>query len=108
MLSKVSQLLKQGDVPVQLVPEPKNPVDAKAIAFHCEINNEWLRIGYVVKEALDSVHMAIKQKKIVDIKFAWAKYVVTWTRSRPGFFAGIDISVKGQWPAVVCWCASTH
>ena len=60
-----------------------------------------------MEEALDSVHLAMEQQKIVKVKFAWAKYIVTWTRSRPGFFAGIDISTKGQWPPVVCRSAST-
>ena len=107
-LATVSKLLREGDVPVRLTPEPTNEVDARAIAFQCQIDKKWKRIGYVVKEALDSVHLAMEEQKIVRVKFAWAKYIVTWTRSRPGFFAGIDISIKGQWPPVVCRSASTR
>ena len=74
-LATVSKLLREGDVPVRLTPEPTNEVDARAIAFQCQIDKKWKRIGYVVKEALDSVHLAMEEQKIVRVKFAWAKYI---------------------------------
>ena len=41
---------------VDLVPEPENPQDSKAIAFKCKVDGKWCVIGYVVREALDVVH----------------------------------------------------
>ena len=43
--------------------EPKNPKDSRAIAFDCKLKNDWELIGYVAKEALNSVHEAIDSKK---------------------------------------------
>ena len=117
------------------IPEPNNPIDVKFFAFQCKIeNNEWHRIGFIVRESLDAVHTAIEEQTInedgeinvllellkpedlkdfsetvllVSIKLAWAKYIVKWTQSRPAFFAGINITIKGQWPVEVCHCGST-
>ena len=60
-LEKANELMLTGkDVSVDLFFEPTNPVDAKAIAFKCLLDdNKWHRIGYVVKEALDDVHSAL-------------------------------------------------
>ena len=56
-LEKVAELLQQGQyVQVDLVPEPENPQDSKAIAFKCKVDGKWCVIGYVVREALDVVH----------------------------------------------------
>ena len=34
-----------------------NLIDSKAIAFKCQIADEWQTIGYIVREALDPVHI---------------------------------------------------
>ena len=49
-------------IDVNLVPEPKNPFDAKAIALVTFCDGKWHRIGYVVREALDEVHSAMNDK----------------------------------------------
>ena len=76
-------------VPVKLVPEPLNPHDAGAIAFVCELNGKSHTIGYVVGEVLEEVHAAIDRSKILLSEFAWISYCTDWSRSGPGFFAGI-------------------
>ena len=102
-------LMQQGEnVEVKLVPEPDNPYDSKAIAFHCKVDGNWCLIGYVVREVLDTVHQAIKEKKIIYSKFAWVKYRVVWLRSGPGFYAGVNIALDGEWPTIVTQHASTH
>ena len=107
-LEKVAELLQQGQyVQVDLVPEPENPQDSKAIAFKCKVDGKWCVIGYVVREALDVVHQAMKEKRIIYSKFAWVKYCVMWLRSGPGFYAGINIALNGEWPSVVLKHAST-
>ena len=63
---------------------------------------------YIVREALDDVHRALEQKKIISVKFAWAKYLVVWMCSGPGYYAGINIPLNGEWSPEVCHCASTH
>ena len=46
------------DIDCRIMLEPENPFDAKAIAFQCYIGSRWQIIGYIVKEALDEVHLA--------------------------------------------------
>ena len=63
-------------------------------------------IGYVVREALDSIHDAWDGGSITEVKFSWVKYLVTWTRSGPGYYTGINITRVGQWSTAVHKCAS--
>lgn len=101
-LAKASKHLSQGElVPVKLLPEPLNPVDKDAVAFMCELNGEWKQIGYVVREALSDVNEGLKKQLIVDTKFNWVKYITSWKRSGPGWYAGIDVTIKGRWSAAV-------
>ncbi len=53
-LKKVVRLRDSGlQVPVNIVCEPRNPVDARAIAFRC-------KLGTIGSEALDAVHSALR------------------------------------------------
>ena len=61
-----------------------------------------------MREALDSVHDARESGSILEVKFSWAKYLVTWMRSGPGYYAGINITRVGQWNTAVHQCASTR
>ena len=109
VLSKVSKLLKDDvEVPVKLVCEPENQYDSKAIAFMCLLSEQWHRIGYVVSEALDHVHKALADKKIIFVRFSWVKYIVIWRHSGPGYYAGINIAIDGEWPRQVTRVASTR
>jgi len=102
-----SQLLDAGTlVPVDIYPEPNNPYDRRAIAFKCWVNDKWTRIGYIVHEILDDVHDARRCNQITNIRFAWVKYLVCW--SRPGYYAGVKITKRGNWSARVCAYASTR
>ena len=82
-------------LPVKLQPEPGNKWDSKAIAFMCQDNLGWQRIGYVVREVTDEVHQAINNGKILDVTFDWIKYRVHF--STPGWYAGIRITLNGEW-----------
>ena len=55
----VSGLLDKGEVPVNVFPEKDHPYDSSAIAFKCFVDGEWHRIGYVVKEAINTVHSTL-------------------------------------------------
>ena len=82
-LRAVRDLIAQGEfVPVRLNPEPTNIKDARAIAFECNIKDQWKKV-YVLKELLDDVHAAINRKEIISVKFGWIKYITDWTRSGP-------------------------
>ena len=100
------KLKDKKEVVVQLSPEPTNPVDAHAIAFQCKLNDKLHRIGYVLREALDDVHDAFQRKKIVTVQFEWVKYIIHFSRSGPGWYAGIKVTISGQWPLSVVRCSS--
>lgn len=53
---------------------------------------------YIVREALDAVHNALEKKLIIDISIDWIKYIVHWSRSSPGWYAGVKIIKQGKWP----------
>jgi len=102
ILKKVSELLHDNQhVPVNIYPEPENPFDSQAIAFKCWLDNQWHRIGYVVREALNGVHEALTMRTITNVKFSWAKFRITWPNSGPGYYAGINITKQGQWSAAI-------
>ena len=108
-LQRVSEKLRVGQhVSVDVLNEPDNPFDSRAIAFKVLIDHQWCTVGYVVREAVEHVHRMLESSKIESVKFSWTKYMVTWSRSGPGYYAEIDITVKGKWLVEVVRSASTH
>ena len=96
-LAIVAAIMKRGDeVPVRIKKEPENQYDSKAITFQCKLEDKWIRIGYIAKEALEYVHKEMDNDNIRSVKFEWVKYLVTWSRSGPGFYAGITIALNGK------------
>ena len=91
-----------GTVETKIMPEPHNQYDSKAIAICCKVNDEWKRIGYIVRECLEHVHAALSEKRLLAVKLAWAKY------SGSGFYAGVDITIKGEWHKDVVRTQSTR
>ena len=64
-LAEGNRLIRLGEtVPVRLTPEPSNPFDAKLIAFECQVNGKWGRIGYIVKDILDEVMKHYLRRKL--------------------------------------------
>lgn len=109
-MCEANTLLRNNeDVPVRLTPEPNNPYDSQAIAFECQLKDKkWRRIGYVVREALEEMHRALNNGDILSVRFGWIKFIADWYMSGPGYFAGIKISKRGDWPASVVRCGSTR
>ena len=102
-LALANARIRAGErVPVRLKKEPNNPKDAKAIAFECKAADEYVRIGYIVREALDSVREAIDRNKIINVYFDYIKFVVQF-RER-GWYAGVVIARQGEWPSHVVRC----
>lgn len=108
VLKKARDLIASGQsVPVRLSKEPQNPYNSRAIAFTCYVDGRWKRIGYVVDEIVDEVHTAIDRNEIISVVFSWVRYITEWSRSGPGFFAGIAICKAGPWPHNVVTASST-
>ena len=65
-LCRVSQPMAKGEiVPVNIYPEPNNIYNSKAVSFKRWLDDNWHTIGYIVKEALDAVHEARDNDKII-------------------------------------------
>ena len=92
-------------VPVKLLKETSNPVDAKAIAFVVNINDTWERIGYVVQEIRDEVHKAMDDCCILNVQFDCIKRMLYF--KHPGWYAGIKITRSGEWSHNVICSRST-
>ena len=108
-LSKASRILREcGTVRIKLAPEPNNQYDARAIAFLCHIDGKWQRIGYIVRECLEHVHLALSEGRILSVKLSWAKYLACWSHSGPGFYAGVNVSIRGEWHRDVVCSQSTR
>uniref|UniRef100_A0A1X7TQK6 HIRAN domain-containing protein n=1 Tax=Amphimedon queenslandica TaxID=400682 RepID=A0A1X7TQK6_AMPQE len=108
-LQVVLHLISAGQtVPVRLIHERYNPRDSQALAFVCDIDDKSQTIGYVVSQLLDEVHAAINQHCILSVQFAWVCYITNWSKSGPGFFAGISIKRKGTWSKLAVKLASTR
>ena len=106
-LLSAHRLLNEGKtVPVKLVPEPTNPYDSRAICIQCEIDGKWKIVGYVVKEICDSIHQALDSNSVTSTKFAWIKYKIV-RKTGPGYYAGVEVTRKGEWPPAVMRSAST-
>ena len=69
------------------------------------MNDDWHRIGYIVHEALDTVYNTLNNNLITGVR---AKYMLSWTRSEPGYYAGINITKFGELPAEIYACSSTR
>ena len=101
------RMLHGWTVPVRMRPEPTNIADSRAIVFECELDTKWEKIGYVVSEILDEVHIAMTRNLIMSVDFKCIKYVTHWTRSGPGYFAGINVTKNGPWDHRVKLYSST-
>ena len=51
-------------MPVAIVHEPSNPRDSKALAFVCTLEDKKHTIGYIIREVLDEVHLAISNGSV--------------------------------------------
>ena len=103
-----SQLDRRATVAVQLKVEPDNPVDPNAVAFVCNMDGTFKRIGYVVKEAQSAVRDALHRNDVIAVRFKWVKYVSDWYRMEPGYFAAVNITKRGMWPLHVVQVKSTR
>ena len=106
-LKQAKETLASAAVPVNLEPEPDNPVDKQAIAFKCYVKGEWKRVGYVVKELTAEVHKAIANGHILHAEFAWIRFIIRAYPSGPGLYAGINITKNSVWSALATSKSST-
>ncbi len=77
-LAEVNRLHSQGlPIEVRVLHEALNRYDSRAIAVQVFLDSQWNRIGYLVREVLDSVHQAMHEDKIVSVKLDWTNLYCT-------------------------------
>ena len=64
-------------------------------------------IGSILDMSLVEVHEAISERKIISVKISWIKHLLCWMKSVPGFYAGIDVSLRGSWSSK-CTCVAMN
>ena len=47
-------------------------------------------------------------RQTMSVKLCWAKYLVCWSRSGPSYYAGSNVSLRGEWHRDVVRCQSTR
>lgn len=67
------------------------------------------KFQYLKAQKDNSLKIAILMAtcSIVGIQFDWIRFITHWSRSGPGWYCGIKITKKGDWPKEVVRCAST-
>ena len=83
------------DVEVRLCPEPE-----------CKYGGSWRRIGYIVQDALATVHQALANNTITAVKFNWIRFLLCFPRSGIGYYAAICITKVGHWSHKAKLCTS--
>ena len=83
------RLHQNEDVPVQIIPEPENPVDKNAIAFKCRIDSKWFKFGYAVMEVTDELHSTMHNNLIMGVTFKDIRFVCRRSKCTPGFYAAV-------------------
>ena len=101
----IDQRDRGEDVKVRLTPEPTNVFDSRAICFEASHNGSWRRIGYIVREIVEDVHLAINNGSISNVEFAWVKYKL-WKKA-PGYYAAVTVTRTGLWSQSVHQARST-
>ena len=72
VLEGIADKLRNKEVVIVRVnAEPDNPFDCNAVAFQTPVNDKWMNIGYVVREAAPHVAHAIANNLIVSCEFSW-------------------------------------
>ena len=107
VLTEVCDRLQRGiTVKVQLIPEPTNKYDNRAIKFVCDLDGQQHTIGYVVRECLNEVHQAIEKSSITRVEFAWVQFR-SYRGSIPRYYAAVSVTSNCGWSNTVKRSAST-
>lgn len=94
-LENAFQILHERMVKAKIVPESDNAYDKNAIAIMLDYGHDWIKIGYIAKELTQFLHPLLKCGYITNVLLKHIKFRTSYLR--PGFYATIQITRKGQW-----------
>ena len=72
--SKQLQLHKEN-INLRVTPEPTNIRDRNAVLVEAYLNNGWYRIGYIPKEKLRKVVVAVRKSEIQEVEFKFIGFM---------------------------------
>ena len=62
----------------------------------------------MVRDILDEVNAVINRNEILSVEFEWVQFITHWSRSGPGYYAGISVTKRGPWNRKVVRFKSTR
>ena len=75
-MRKCKQLqLQKESINLRVTPEPTNIRDNNAVIVEAYLNNDWYRIGYIPKEKLRKVVVAVRNSEIQKVEFKLIGFV---------------------------------
>ena len=75
-MHKCKQLqLQKENINLRVTPEPTNIRDNNAVIVEAYVNNDWYRIGYIPKEKLRKVVVAVRNSAIQKVEFKFIGFV---------------------------------
>ena len=97
-LRKCKQLqLKNESVELRVTPEPTNIRDKNAVIVEGFTDNEWSRIGYIPKEKLKKVVVAIRNNEIQKVEFKFIGFMFVPDLNDWLYHPRVLISKIGNW-----------
>ena len=97
-LRKCKQLqLQKENINLRVTPEPTNIRDKNAVIVEAHINNDWYRIGYIPKEKLRKVVVAIGNSEIQKVEFKFIGFMFVPDLNDWLYHPRVLISKIGHW-----------
>ena len=97
-LRKCKQLqLQNENINLRVTPEPTNIRDKNAVIVEAYVDNEWCRVGYIPKEKLRKVIVAIRNNEIQKVEFKFIGFMFIPDLNDWLYNPRVLISKLGHW-----------
>ena len=80
-----------------MTPEPTNIRDKNAVIVEAYVDNEWCRVGYIPKEKLRKVIVAIRNNEIQKVEFKFIGFMFIPDLNDWLYNPRVLISKLGHW-----------
>ena len=97
-MRKCKQLqLQKENINLRVTPEPTNIRDKNAVIVEAYLNNDWYRIGYIPKEKLRKVVVAVSNSEIQKVEFKFIGFMFVTDLNDWLYHPRVLISKIGHW-----------
>ena len=88
---------QKENINLRVTPEPTNIRDKNAVIVEAYINNDWYRIGYILKENLRKVFVAVRNSEIQKVEFKFIGFMFGPDLNDWLYHPRVLISKIGHW-----------